>query len=99
MLIEENRLISDATYVLFAIFSRYKGATFQILLYIVTYQYRKSHDTINRLTQKTKYAFFWHTLFICEWNVHMVELKTEDKLNKRSVKTVVCKAKYLGWMS
>ena len=59
-------------------FSHYNVAQFQILLYIVTYLYRKSHNTIYRLTQKTVHVFFWQILFIYEWNVQMVTLKSED---------------------
>ena len=71
----------------FASSSQNNGAKFQILLYIVTYLHRKSHDTIYRITQKTVRAFFRQILFIFEWNLQIVKLKIVNDLNKGSVKS------------
>ena len=48
----------------------------------VMYSYQKLLDTIYIFTQKTVQKFFRHILLIYEWNLQMVEFKTEDTDSK-----------------
>ena len=70
-------------------FSQYDGAQFQILLYIVTYLYRKTHETIYRMTQNSLCLLMNN---ICRWLNLQPREKGRDqrhKIYKDYVKAVI----------